>query len=561
MAEVSFPRTRRDFVYILKKNEFNIPEAVNEVITLLNIEEELTDSVTSYMRIVQSNFKRAKKSLDQLNNDWWTSEIPWEAKPVKSSGPSGFLKTSAPSQTRKSLLNVSLQQQRSRLSFILEQLREVAVVENSSPVVIAALSLQLLANEEDNRQVANVAKEIVANGGFSNLKDKVVPLDKALFVLDLVGVGRRIYTQLRQTLIPENIIFPSYSKVADLRNILISRPSILLYPDPIQPIGVYTSYFLKVQQTLERILSTINLPASEEFPLTFRIADGLDGSGCHNIYNQQHTNTNTKNFILFCFKPISIHTESNTVVWRNNSPNSPFSQRPIFLCAAKECKDNIRKFMEDIINPDTAKLGTGVSLDRGLVVVDIIRSMFDGKMAAILSGSGGASCQMCTATHKDLKDKVLVVDGFPINRTITDARQLFSDIEDTESFFALPSSERFGLTDIPISTIDINSASPLHSYTCIFRWFNLLVYHLHIEKMSWSPTSPAIKQSMKFLQTLIQEKTGLKVDQPDSSGGTTSTGNVARRAFSNETSFLECVLSTIAISHRPALAKIHTQSV
>ena len=56
--------------------------------------------------------------------------------------------------------------------------------------------------------------------------------------------------------------------------------------------------------------------------------------------------------------------------------------------------------MEDMINPETAKLGTGIYLDRGLVVVDIIRSMFDGKMAAILSGAGGASCQMCTTTHK-----------------------------------------------------------------------------------------------------------------------------------------------------------------
>ena len=44
--------------------------------------------------------------------------------------------------------------------------------------------------------------------------------------------------------------------------------------------------------------------------------------------------------------------------------------------------------MEDMINPETAKLGTGISLDRGLVVVDIIRSMFDGKMAAIHSGLG-----------------------------------------------------------------------------------------------------------------------------------------------------------------------------
>ena len=64
---------------------------------------------------------------------------------------------------------------------------------------------------------------------------------------------------------------------------------------------------------------------------------------------------------------------------------------------------------------------------------------------------------------------------------------------------------------------------------------------------------------MKFIQALIQEKTGLKVDQPDSSGGTTSTGNVARRAFSDNSDYLKCGLSAIAIPHRPALTKIHTQ--
>ena len=64
---------------------------------------------------------------------------------------------------------------------------------------------------------------------------------------------------------------------------------------------------------------------------------------------------------------------------------------------------------------------------------------------------------------------------------------------------------------------------------------------------------------MKFIQSLIQEKTGSKVDLPDSSGGTTSTGNVARRAFSDETDYLNCVISIIAIHHRPALTKIHTQ--
>ena len=139
-----------------------------------------------------------------------------------------------------------------------------------------------------------------------------VPVDKALFLLDLLEIGRRKYTHLRQTLLPENISFPSYSKVVDLRNFLTSSNSMQLYPNPHQPIGVQTPYFVQVQQTLEIILTTMNPLDDEEFPLTFRIADGLDGSGCHTIYNQNNTNTRTKNFILFCFKPISICTASRS---------------------------------------------------------------------------------------------------------------------------------------------------------------------------------------------------------------------------------------------------------
>ncbi|KAI6661161.1 hypothetical protein LOD99_10183 [Oopsacas minuta] len=110
-------------------------------------------------------------------------------------------------------------------------------------------------------------------------------------------------------------------------------------------------------------------------------------------------------------------------------------------------------------------LQNGIPLENGVVNVDIIHSMFDEKMAAILSGAGGASCQMCTATHKDLKDRNLVLEGFPINRNITDAIELFSHIDDFESFFALSTNEHFNLTHQTISEINIHPASPLHSYT------------------------------------------------------------------------------------------------
>ena len=63
--------------------------------------------------------------------------------------------------------------------------------------------------------------------------------------------------------------------------------------------------------------------------------------------------------------------------------------------------------MTDLINPETELMQSeGFSLgDNQQVNVDIVRSMFDGKMSAILSGAGGASCQLCTATHNELKDR------------------------------------------------------------------------------------------------------------------------------------------------------------
>ena len=45
----------------------------------------------------------------------------------------------------------------------------------------------------------------------------------------------------------------------------------------------------------------------------------------------------------------------------------------------------------------------------------------------------------------------------------------------------LPSNDRVGLTHghEPLLNIDIMSGSPLHTFTCVSRWFMLVVYHLH----------------------------------------------------------------------------------
>ena len=74
------------------------------------------------------------------------------------------------------------------------------------------------------------------------------------------------------------------------------------------------------------------------------------------------------------------------------------SVKPVALITQKECHESISHLMENIINPESEAMQQGISFSHGTAKVTIIPSMLDGKMSAILSGAGGANCQLCTAT-------------------------------------------------------------------------------------------------------------------------------------------------------------------
>ena len=80
----------------------------------------------------------------------------------------------------------------------------------------------------------------------------------------------------------------------------------------------------------------------------------------------------------------------------------------------------------------------GILLSQGLVKIKLLRTMFDGKMAGILSGAGGAHCQLCTATFEQLHDVELIRDGYPINRSITAAKELFQSVNEEEFLSLVP---------------------------------------------------------------------------------------------------------------------------
>ena len=68
-------------------------------------------------------------------------------------------------------------------------------------------------------------------------------------------------------------------------------------------------------------------------------------------------------------------------------------------------KKNVKFFMDSLINQETSTIEeSGLSLRNGHAEVNIIRSHFDTKMAKILGGAGGASCQLCTASFAQIHD-------------------------------------------------------------------------------------------------------------------------------------------------------------
>ena len=83
------------------------------------------------------------------------------------------------------------------------------------------------------------------------------------------------------------------------------------------------------------------------------------------------------------------------------------------------------------------------------------------------------------------------------------------------------------------------SIQVLHSLLRRFGPFMTIVLHRKAKVLKWNETvsiNPTIKKVKRNLQEKILKKSGEKWDFPDHSGkgGTTTTGNTARRLFLNE---------------------------
>ena len=155
---------------------------------------------------------------------------------------------------------------------------------------------------------------------------------------------------------PEGFIIPTYKKISSYRHQLVLSTDIEIVKHIYgYPVGAAINYNKIISITTERIVETIGPNDAIHYPLTVHVADGLDGSGSHKVYNQIHTNIDfsTKCFILFAFKILKVISIKGQDLWTNDTPNSPFVTIPIALISLKENRDDVEYLMRTLINSET----------------------------------------------------------------------------------------------------------------------------------------------------------------------------------------------------------------
>ena len=114
------------------------------------------------------------------------------------------------------------------------------------------------------------------------------------------------------------LFFPGYKCLTlNLKQITLDQELNNIRNQSDVSLGIGISYQLIAKQTIARLLETLSIISNSDFSLSFTATDGLDGSGSHHVYNQLSRLSESKDYLLFAFKPLFIKDCNNHVIWVN----------------------------------------------------------------------------------------------------------------------------------------------------------------------------------------------------------------------------------------------------
>ena len=247
-----------------------------------------------------------------------------------------------------------------------------------------------------------------------------------------------------------------------------------------------------INHTVARLLNLITLPEesgeNHQRSFTLLMKYGFDGSGNHSQYALPYKQPQKSyaNIISTFISPIALFdSNSKSVIWYSNAPNSKSYLRPVSLEYEKETKHFI---IEHFSNLQT-EIKSLTPFKKGNLTVKyvLLPTMFDGKTINAITKTSSSNCYLCGAKPSSMN--AIPKPKIPLNRL------------------------QYGM-------------GPLHLLINTMEYVLHIAYRLSFKK--WQARGAELKNRCKQEKSRIQkefkERLGLRIDTPATGGGNTNTG-------------------------------------
>ena len=274
------------------------------------------------------------------------------------------------------------------------------------------------------------------------------PLEAVSFMHSMV-LSKEQTRRVRHFLALKGIRFPTTDEMLPVRKSL--RPETFPVLDGK---GRSTSYKDLVNSTTSSIISIVEKNSVITEPnLKIYLKDGGDGAGQMPSLKSKKAVNDKQNMFQYGIIPLKM-TKINAnateeLVWSNPVPNSARSLRPVYLIRDKETNKNL---LDEVIpTTDEARNdlnNNGTLIGGKLVQIDIKDSMKDLKFKKLCCGLGGAACILCKSKVEDWTNEQKIKEGFRIERSAADTREIFNSVVDENGNIVIKPSdfnERFGV--------------------------------------------------------------------------------------------------------------------
>ena len=396
-----------------------------------------------------------------------------------------------------------------------------------------------------NKTLAALGEELYSGKPVSPTCLGKLSVPSASLLMSETKMGKQKYQLISAIFKREGFdILPSYLDVSSFRKAI--TPSTMALPEPF--LGIKFPLVEAVKTALLRTIMYNVAPKDKNLllfdKLKFIIKVGFDGSGQHNMFHQQGT-AETTNIIMTMMVPLTLRgqlkpSSPEEIIWSEQNPSSANTQRPLALQLGKENIENLMMFgIQSQEMNDLEARGVEVDVGGHEINVGVLFRLtaIDRKATDAVLSVGGSYCDLCLLSKEEAHETGCIPD-LAVVRTLESIKQIAENLpKDSDGNLKTRKGDygtRQGVMRAPITQHEIESVQALHMVLRTADWCLKLVYHERAGLLLWSEAvdvrgTEFSKQAKFEIQNYMRKHTGLRVDYPNPSGGTTTTGNVARR--------------------------------